>query len=145
MNAFIEIFRNKGLKATPQRIAIYQSLLESHEHPTAEKIFEHIKHFVPGLSLGTVYKTLDMLVEFDLARKVLTEDNFRRYDAKTEAHHHIIMEDSKEIIDFEDPMLDEMVVKYLKQKNIPNLDISHVKIQILGKKKESQVEIKYKK
>lgn len=38
-----ELLKQKGLKITPQRVAIYEAVLKLRNHPTAEKITEHIK------------------------------------------------------------------------------------------------------
>lgn len=51
-----------GLKATPQRLAVYEFLRETDTHPTAEEICQALRSRYPTLSLSTVYNTLDALV-----------------------------------------------------------------------------------
>lgn len=59
---FREQLKAKGLKITPQRIAIYEAVVELKNHPTAENIIDYIKTNHPNVSVGTVYKVLDSLV-----------------------------------------------------------------------------------
>jgi Fur family transcriptional regulator, peroxide stress response regulator len=61
-----------NLKATQQRIVIYEALLRIKNHPAAETIYEEIKLNNPSISLGTVYKTLDTFVSVGLAVKVMS-------------------------------------------------------------------------
>ena len=77
---------NKGLKVTHQRIVVYQVLLTSKNHPTADQIYDSIKESYPSISLATVYKTLDTLAENQLINKVSTPQGTMRYDARIENH-----------------------------------------------------------
>lgn len=122
------------MKATPQRIIIYDALMNEHSHPTAELVYERIKITHPTISLATVYKTLETLVEFQLADKVATVEGTYRYDGKTEDHHHIVIEETNEIIDFDDQQIKELLKAHLAEKNIQNLEITNISIQIRGRK-----------
>ena len=124
----------KGLKATPQRIVIYDALVSNCNHPTAEAIHEHIKISQPTISLATVYKTLETFVEYQLAQKVSTVEGTYRYDGKTEEHHHIVIEETNEIIDFDDEQIKALMKTHMAQKNIENLEITDISIQIRGRK-----------
>ena len=61
-NFFREKLQEKGLKVTPQRVAIYEAIVKLKNHPTAENVIEYIKANHPNISVGTVYKVLDSLV-----------------------------------------------------------------------------------
>jgi len=63
----------KGLKITPQRIAILEAIIKLNNHPTAENIIEYIRKNHPNIATATVYKVLDALVENGLIKKVKTE------------------------------------------------------------------------
>ncbi|MBO9699192.1 MAG: transcriptional repressor [Sporocytophaga sp.] len=129
-----ELLIRKGLKATHQRIVIYHLLFNSFEHPTAELLFDKLKINNPSISLGTVYKTLDTFVQTGLAEKVLSETGSDRYDANLSSHHHIYYTDTKEIVDFYDSELQDLIIAFLNKKSIPNLKIKDFKIQIHGEK-----------
>ncbi len=122
------------MKATPQRIITYDTLMNEHSHPTAETIYERIKIAHPTISLATVYKTLDTFVEYQLADKVSTVEGTYRYDGKTEDHHHIVIEETNEIIDFDDEHIKALLKAHLAKKNIENLEITNISIQIRGRK-----------
>ena len=63
----------KGLKVTPQRIAILEAIVKLNNHPTAENIIEYIRKKHPNIATATVYKVLDALVSSKLIKKVKTE------------------------------------------------------------------------
>lgn len=89
MDKIATIFKEKKLKLTPQRIAVYKCLLATKEHPSAEIVYKDLQKYYPTMSLATVYKTLKTLVEVNLVQELnVGEGNFR-YDANTSPHPHI--------------------------------------------------------
>ncbi|MFP4096997.1 MAG: Fur family transcriptional regulator [Cyclobacteriaceae bacterium] len=127
-----------GLKATQQRMVVYQALLRNmHLHPTAESVYETVRPDNPSISLGTVYKILDVLVSTGLASKVATDQGFMRYDANMEQHNHIYCTNTREIIDYHDKELDHLIEEYFRNKKINNLKISRIQVQISGNKEVS--------
>lgn len=89
MNNLANIFREKKLKLTPQRIAVYKFLQSTVEHPSAETIYKALQPEYPTMSLATVYKALKTLVEVDLVQELnVGEGNFR-YDGNMSPHPHI--------------------------------------------------------
>lgn len=85
-----ELLRNKNIKVTPQRLAIYSVLYNTTSHPSAEKIYQSLQITHPTMSLATVYKTLDALKEADLVQELTTGSEFSRYDANVTSHPHAI-------------------------------------------------------
>lgn len=89
MNTISTIFKEKKLKLTPQRIAVYKYLKSTVEHPSAETIYKALQIDYPTMSLATVYKALKTLVEVHLIQELnVGEGNFR-YDANALPHPHI--------------------------------------------------------
>lgn len=89
MDNITTIFKEKKLKLTPQRIAVYFYLTSTKEHPSAETIYKALQQTYPTMSLATVYKALKTLVEVNLVQELnVGEGNFR-YDANTFPHPHI--------------------------------------------------------
>lgn len=123
----------KGLKVTPQRIAIFEAILKLNNHPTAENIIEYIRKNHPNISVATVYKVLDVLVENGMIKKVKTENDMMRYDAIMESHHHIYCSDSDKIEDYVDDDLNKILENYFSEKKIPHFRIEDIKLQIIGK------------
>ncbi len=123
-----------GLKSTQQRIVLYEALLKLGNHPTADQLYAYVKPANPSISLGTVYKTLETFVENNVVCKVLTDDGFMRYDARTDTHSHIYCVNTKEIIDFTDPELQQWIEDYFRHKKIPNIKIKEISVQINAEK-----------
>lgn len=123
----------KGLKVTPQRIAILEAIIKLNNHPTAENIIEYIRKNHPNIATATVYKILDAFVANELIRKVKTDRDIMRYDAIMESHHHLYCSESDQIEDFVDAELSKMMEQYFEKKKIPNFKIEDVKLQITGK------------
>ena len=84
------LFKEKNLKLTPQRYAIYKFLKSTKTHPSAEMIYDNLKIDYPTMSLATVYKTMKTLIELGVVQQLnVGEDNFR-FDANTDIHPHIV-------------------------------------------------------
>ena len=89
-----------GKRYSKQRELIYQCLMETHEHPTAEMLYNWLKPENPSLSLGTVYRTLNLLAD----EGIITRMPFpvERYDANTEPHPHFRCRKCGAVYDLED-------------------------------------------
>jgi Fur family peroxide stress response transcriptional regulator len=77
-----------GQRFTEQRAAVYRTLVATDQHPTADEVFLAVRHDLPGISLATVYKSLETLVGCGLAVKLTYGDGSARYDGRTDPHHH---------------------------------------------------------
>ena len=85
----MELFKEKKLKLTPQRLAVYKYLMNTTEHPSAENIYKALQEDYPTMSLATVYKAIKTLVEVGLIQEInVGEGNFR-YDGKISPHPHV--------------------------------------------------------
>ena len=78
-----------GRKFTRQREAVYDLLRSLGEHPTAEDVYRGVKATVPSISLATVYKALETLVDSGLATKLVAIDGPARYDARRDHQYHL--------------------------------------------------------
>ena len=77
-----------GHRFTEQRAAVYRFLSGTTSHPNADEVFQEVRGQVPGISLATVYKSLETLVNCGLAAKLSYSDGSARYDARMDLHHH---------------------------------------------------------
>ena len=82
----------KKLRHSHQRERIYEYLLASHEHPSAEMVYNDLRPEIPGLSLGTVYRNLKLLEELGKVRRVASFQGTERYDACCGDHAHFLCE-----------------------------------------------------
>ena len=133
----VEIISNKlldkGLKVTPQRIAVLEGLIKLNNHPTAENIIDYIGKNHPHISVATVYKVLDVFVDNALIKKVKTERGIMRYDAVMDDHHHIYCSDSDRIEDYNNQELDAMLEEFFNKNDIPGFKIEDIRLQIIGR------------
>jgi Fur family peroxide stress response transcriptional regulator len=132
LDDFRQRLSSKGLKVTPQRIALYEAISGNVNHPDAETIYITIKRKHPNISQGTVYKNLETLVEHNVIKKIKTDTGKMRFESYLDHHHHLYCEDTDRISDYEDNELDQLLENYFKNKNIPGFKISDIKLQIVG-------------
>jgi len=100
LDEFINKCKSFGLKITPQRIAIYQEVLVSSNHPSAEAIYRNIKDTHPNISFDTVNRTLLTFADMGLIQIVEGSGDARRFDINTEQHHHVRCTKCGSITDF---------------------------------------------
>jgi len=93
-------FHEKGLKVTPQRLAIYEFILSSKDHPTTDQVYQELKKKYPTLSLATVYQTLHLLTEIGLLHELELSNRTSRYDPDTSLHINIICKNCGRVQDY---------------------------------------------
>jgi len=125
--------RDRGLRITPQRLAVYEAVDLLHDHPTAEEVSQYIRQKHPDIALGTVYKTLETLAERNILKRVKTDSGLLRYDAVDERHHHIYCTHCDRIEDYYDAGLTKILYDYFESHRIPDFRIEDIKLQIVGK------------
>ena len=103
---FIAMLRKYGLQVTYQRLAVYQSLFFSKEHPSAELVYQQVRKRFPMISLGTVYKTLERFHDVGLIQKVSPLTEVARYDAMTLPHVHMVCLECQSVQDASDLMME---------------------------------------
>jgi Fur family peroxide stress response transcriptional regulator len=117
------------LNITPQRVAIYQELIKSKNHPDSEDIFRRIKNTFPEISLDTIYRTLSKFAEIGLVHLVEGYGESKRYDPNTDNHHHFRCSRCNKIVDFYDENYDRLKVPKAFQKNFK---VTNIKIVLEG-------------
>jgi Fur family peroxide stress response transcriptional regulator len=127
-----EKIQQTGLKATPQRIAVYKEM-QNLGHACADMVAENLKESFPSLTVATIYNVLDSFVEVGLLVKRFSSNNKMYFDVNTYDHVHIYDEQLNAYKDYNDPLLVKMVTDYLNNVEIPNFKFRTVDIQILGR------------
>ena len=108
MKETAQILREKGLKVTPQRIAVYNMLVNTVEHPNAETIYKALEPTNPTMSLATVYKTLDYFKQLGLVQELNVGEPSSRYDAVVRCHPHTVCLSCGKVQDLEMQKLTEL-------------------------------------
>jgi len=108
MTEFADCCGKSGLRITPQRTAIYELLIKSKKHPSANMIYEQVKERFPNVSFDTVNRTLQTFSQIGLAEVVPTGGGAKRFDNTYKKHHHFLCVECKNIIDFESNELENI-------------------------------------
>lgn len=77
-----------ALKYSRQRESIKDYLMHTDTHPTADMVYLHVKEQFPNISLGTVYRNLNLLSDMGEIMKISTPDGADRFDGRTIPHYH---------------------------------------------------------
>lgn len=88
-----------NVKFSRQREAIREYLASTKSHPTADMVYNQIQSIYPNISLGTVYRNLNLLVEQGDAVKVSCGDGMEHFDYDTSEHYHFICKNCGSVID----------------------------------------------
>lgn len=96
--------RERGQRVTPQRLMIARVVSDLDRHVTAEAVFDEVSRRLPGVSLPTVYATLELLEAVGLINRVATERGAVIYDPRTDQHHHLACRRCGAIVDVEAPV-----------------------------------------
>jgi len=119
LNQFRDILRQKGLKITPQRVAVLEEITHGHGHRECEDIYLALKRNGKHISRATVYRTMDILINNDFARKMELGDGRVRYESKVDSphHDHLICTSCGKIVEFVDQDIEELQDNIAKRNN----------------------------
>jgi Fur family ferric uptake transcriptional regulator len=92
--------RETPLRMTPSRRAILDQVRRAGTHPTADEVYRAVRKELPRVSLGTVYRNLEILARHGLIRVVDDAGGQRRYDRTLEDHCHVRCRSCGRIEDF---------------------------------------------
>ncbi|MEQ9619933.1 MAG: transcriptional repressor [Deltaproteobacteria bacterium] len=130
------IFHKKSLKCTPQRLAVLKVLQDNAAYLSINNIHLKVKDLLPETGLATVYRSLETLVELDLAVKVHLEDGCHSYAIAPEGHRHpVVCTECNKVIEFADCPLDKLSEKLSRDTGV--LIQNHF-LQLFGKCRECQ-------
>lgn len=77
------------LRMTKQRRVILDQLRKLKSHPCADEVYRRVRRFLPRISLGTVYRNLEVLSQQGMVQKVDLGGPQRRYDGDVTTHYHV--------------------------------------------------------
>jgi Fe2+ or Zn2+ uptake regulation protein len=99
--ALTTALRERGQRVTPQRLAIARTVRELNTHVTAEQVLTAVSERLPGVSLPTVYATLELLEELGSVRRVSVRGGAVLYDPEVLPHHHLVCTACGSVTDIE--------------------------------------------
>jgi len=108
MDAFMQMCRRSGIRATHQRREVFREVARTDEHPDVETVYRRVRKRMPTVSLDTVYRTLSLLEEKGLVSRVDSLSGRARFDANADSHHHFICTRCGKVLDFDGEQLNDL-------------------------------------
>ena len=93
------MLNNLNLRMTRQRKVILEELRKVDTHPSADEVYEMVRKRIPRISLGTVYRNLEILSERGDIQKLELGCTLKRFDGVPENHYHIRCVDCGRVVD----------------------------------------------
>jgi len=107
---FLTRCKAHNLKITPQRIAIYEELIKSNKHPSADTLFQTVRNKFPNISFDTVNRTVQTLAEIGIIDLVESFSGPKRFDPNMKSHHHLHCVSCGKIIDFDNDRFNNLAI-----------------------------------
>jgi Fur family transcriptional regulator, iron response regulator len=89
----------RGIQPSAQRFAVAEYVLDTRDHPSADRVFEEVRARIPMISRATVYNTLNLFVRRGLLKPLVLAEGKVVFDPNVDPHHHFIDEESGAIHD----------------------------------------------
>jgi Fur family peroxide stress response transcriptional regulator len=97
---FSSFLKSYNLKATPQRVIFLKELYNA-GHLSIEEIEKRVKNIIPTISVATIYKNINAMVEKGLLKEVKIQGEKTKYEIKKENHAHFVCKICKNVYDIE--------------------------------------------
>lgn len=127
MKKVMKRLREKGVRLTPQRLAIIEFLKNSDDHPCVDMIYKAIKTKYPSISPATVYSTLQLLVKLGEIQELHIRGERTCYDPLNTPHHHFLCRKCGKIYD-----VDIQSCKVSGNRGVSGHKIEEVQLYIYG-------------
>ena len=116
------VLKAEGLRATKQRLDIWDELSATNKHRDIETILSSLKKKKINVSRATLYRTIDVFVKHGLLKKLVLDDGKFLYEHNkktiTPQHDHIVCEDCGEIFEFFDNTISQIENKIATKLNL---------------------------
>lgn len=120
---------SKVTRMTKQKKVILEILRGTKSHPAADWVYEQAKQLVPDISLGTVYRNLNVLRDNGEILELNYGSTFSRYDGRADNHYHFLCEKCNKLVDVSIPVydgLDKMV------QDTTGFNVNHHRMEFYG-------------
>jgi Fe2+ or Zn2+ uptake regulation protein len=125
-----------GWRFTRQRAAVFACLRAADGHPTAEQVFAAVRRQLPHISLATVYKALEALVDARLAGRIADGTGPARYDGRSDAHYHLRCLRTGQVRDLDLPydpqLLDKIAPDLIEALRRQGFELTGHRLELLG-------------
>ena len=120
--------KQEGYRLTRQRQIILEELCKLKSHPSAKEVYNGVRVRLPTVSLGTVYRSLGVLADIGLIRR-LDSGKSSRFEANIKSHYHLICTGCKRIFDVHPSVLDRFNTQEIEAKGF---EINGHKLELYG-------------
>lgn len=134
MNSHIEIrdmLKERDIKVTPQRIAVYKALYAL-GHASVEEVVAEVAKKSANITTATVYNVLDCFADKGIITRLHTPKGKMYYDISTYEHSHII-DTNGSIIDYDNQELIDIIKNYLQKNPIKDVEVEKISLQFMAK------------
>lgn len=128
---FKNILKEKGLKATPQRLAVHEAMLKL-GHASADMVAEQMESAgFTRITIASVYNILSTLADLRVYSRRMSSNNKMYFDVNTFKHLHLYDRTCNEYRDVLDDELVGLVESRLKGRRFRGYTVDHIDIQIV--------------
>lgn len=108
---FIDFIRSRGMRVTPERLALLEEVYRQHGHIDAEQILDGLRAAGEKVSRATVYRNLDLLVEAGLVQRQRLGRNRYLYEHvhTGQSHDHLGCRECGRVVEFVSPSIQAML------------------------------------
>jgi len=127
-----ERFRQAKIRLTPQRALIVETIMESSDHPDADLIYRRAIQKDSSVSVATTYRTLNLLEEAGILRKLNMQDGKVRFEIERAEHNHLVDRENGRIHEFKNDELNSLITKIVGEMGY---DVLNSRVEVVGKKR----------
>jgi Fe2+ or Zn2+ uptake regulation protein len=137
-----QLFVSHDLRCTRQRRALYTALAATKSHPTADQLYRDVLPRTEGMSLATVYNTLEAFCRAGLVQKLPSPEGSARFDACVANHLHLRDLDTGELSDVPEKFSHEFFKALPKElltelQSKTGFEICQIQVEMRGRKKQA--------
>jgi Fe2+ or Zn2+ uptake regulation protein len=110
-------------RLTKQRAAVLRALGDG-GHLSAEAILQRVRSEIPGVSLGTIYRTLDILRDIGLVQMFTHDSDAARFEASLDKHHHLLCSHCRTLVNVRANELAEIALQLARSERFDEIDFS---------------------
>ncbi len=120
-----------GIRMTAQRSLIIETLLESDDHPDADRVYRRAVERDQSISLPTVYRALNLFEGAGIIKKINMNDGKARFEPVRNDHDHLIDADNGHIHEFQNKELKKILDSIAKEMGY---EVIEHRIEIVGRR-----------
>jgi len=106
-----------------------QGVRERKTHLTADEVYEKVRRKLPRVSLGTIYRNLEVLAEHGLIRKIELAGQQKMFDGNMQKHYHLQCNKCNNLVDIP---VDMVTVDFFESENDNNSKITGFNLELIG-------------